>query len=320
MAVNRAAALLQVNAHRLWRVYNHHVGAARAKESFAQVRKIGVDETAAKRGHDYITTVHDLEAERLLFATPGQDQTTLAAFKADFIAHGGDPAAISDIAMDMSAAYQAGAREHFPQAEVGFDRFHIVALASTALEQVRREEAKTEPLLKGSRWAWLKRPANWTSSQVDQVHHLSRLGLRTARAWRMCLTLRQIYATTASPEAAGPQIERWIAWARRSRLEPFKRLAQTLKTHFRGVIHGFSAGVHNGRVEAMNRALQEARARARGYRNVKNFICIAYLIAGKLTHLPRSPFAGAMTSHLSARSVIGSTGADFKYWRLTNSN
>nr|WP_291986750.1 transposase [Candidatus Accumulibacter sp. ACC007] len=75
------------------------------------------------------------------------------------------------------------------------------------------------------------------------------------------------------------------------RLEPFKRLCRTITNHLPGVLNGFQAGKHNGRVEAMNRALQEARARARGYRRVENFIAMAYLIAGKLSHLPVSPFA-----------------------------
>ncbi len=96
---------------------------------------------------------------------------------------------------------------------------------------------------------------------------------------------------TTLPDEAEPLLKRWLSWASRCRLEPFKRLGRTITKHLPGVLNGFHPGKHNGRVEAMNRALQEARARARGYRRVENFIAMAYLIAGKLTHLPASPFA-----------------------------
>jgi len=123
------------------------------------------------------------------------------------------------------------------------------------------------------------------------MHGLQRSNLKTARAWRIKQALRSIYSTAKTPEEAKPLLKRWLSWASRCRLEPFKRLGRTITKHLPGVLNGFKAGKHNGRVEAMNRVLQEARARARGYRRVENFIAMACLIAGKLTHLPASPFA-----------------------------
>jgi transposase len=123
------------------------------------------------------------------------------------------------------------------------------------------------------------------------MHWLQRSTLKTARAWRIKQALRAIYITANTPDEALLLLKRWLSWASRCRLEPFKRLGRTITKHLPGVLNGFQAGKHNGRVEAMNRALQEARGRARGYRRVENFIAMAYLIAGKLTHLPASPFA-----------------------------
>jgi len=200
--------------------------------------------------------------------------------------------------MDMSRSFQAGAAEHFPQATVCFDRFHVVALGSKALDEVRRAEVKSQPELKGTRWSLLKNPSAWTIPQLQTMHWLQRSNLKTARAWRIKQALRAIYATARSPDEARPLFQRWLSWARRSSLVPFKGLARTITTHLTGILNGFEAGKHNGRVEAMNRALQEARARARGYRRVENFIAMAYLVAGKLTHLPTPPFAQiAMVPH-----------------------
>jgi transposase len=152
MSVLAAGRLLRVRSRRLWRVIDHHVRQARARESHAGVRAIGVDETASKRGQTYISVFYDLDAQRLLFATPGRDKATLEKFATDLTEHGGQPTAITHVSMDMSGSFQAGAAEHFPDAEVCFDRFHVVALSSTALDEVRRAEVKTAPELKGTRW------------------------------------------------------------------------------------------------------------------------------------------------------------------------
>ena len=179
-----------------------------------------------------------------------------------------------------------------PQAAICFDRFHVVALASEALDEVRRTEARSDrpALLKGSRWALLKDASGWTRKQIQTMHWLQRSHLKTARAWRLKEALRKIYQTARTSEEAEPLLARWCSWATRCRLEPMKKLAQTIKNHLAVILNGFSAGCHNGKVEAMNRALQEARARARGYRDTTNFINMAYLIAGKMSHLPKSPF------------------------------
>lgn len=291
MSVLAAGRLLRVGSRRLWRVIDHHVGQARAQESHAGVLAIGVDETASRRGQTYIAVFYDLDAQRLLFATPGRDKATLGKFASDLTEHGGQPTAITHVSMDMSVSFQTGAAEHFPLAEVCFDRFHVVALSSKALDEVRRAEVKSEPELKGTRWSLHKKPADWTVKQTQTMHWLQRTNLKTARAWRIKQALRAIYIAAKTPDQAKPLLKRWLSWASRCQMEPFKRLARTITKHLPGVLNGFQVGKHNGRVEAMNRALQEARARARGYRRVENFIAMAYLIAGKLTHLPAPPFA-----------------------------
>jgi transposase len=286
-ACGAAAQPLHDRLARSWR----HLDFFEYEAHLHEVRAVGVDETASKRGQTYIAVFHDLDAPRLLFATPGRDKATLGKFASDLAEHGGQPSAITDLSMDMSGAFQAGAAEHFSGAKVCFDRFHVVALSSKALDEVRRTEVKSEPELKGTRWSLQKKPADWTVKQTQTMHWLQRSNLKTARAWRIKEALRAIYAKATTPDEAKPLFKRWLSWASRCRLEPFKRLGRTITKHLPGVLNGFQAGKHNARVEAMNRALQEARARARGYRRVENFIAMAYLVAGKLTHLPAPPFA-----------------------------
>ena len=290
MPVAHVARLVGVSDDRIWRVLKHHVGQARSKEDHATVRRIGVDETSTRRGQCYLTLFHDADARRLLFATPGRDAKTFAAFAADLEDHGGDPARITDVSMDMSKAFQAGAARTCPKARITLDRFHVVALASKALDQVRRAETKLEPDLKGSRWALLKCSVNWTRKQINTMHWLQRSGLKTTRAWRLKEALRKIYRQCTDPAEAERLLRRWICWARRSRLAPFKALGATVRTHLTGIVEHFRSGLSNGFIEAMNGQIQAAKARAKGYATTANMTVLATLLCAKLKHLPRNPW------------------------------
>jgi len=290
LPVNTVAQHLAVGDDALWNILHRYIDQARAQEDFSDVRRVGIDETAARRGHQYVTFVHDMDKKRLLFGCEGRDQTTIQTFAEDLKAHGGDAAEITDASIDMSKAYIAGVEKHLPNAEITFDPFHIIQLANEALEEVRREEVRHEPLLKRTRWVWLKDESKWTETQAGLFKSLSSARLQTTRAWRLKESLRDLFRTATSAKEAEVLLDAWHSWARRSRLESFKRLANTLKERRAGILHGFDSKLSNGYVEGFNSLVQAAKAKARGYRCPKNMITIAYLLGGKLTHLPASPF------------------------------
>jgi transposase len=144
LPVAQAARPLRVQRHRLWRRIRHYVTLARAQDDMSQVRHIGIDETSVKKGQHYITVVHDLQAKRLLFATPGRDHQTVQRFAQDLQAHDGRAEQIKHVCMDMSAAYLKGVSEALPEAAVCYDRFHVAALAGKAMDEVRSAEFKTQ--------------------------------------------------------------------------------------------------------------------------------------------------------------------------------
>jgi len=290
MPMAALARMLGVSGDRIARVLDYHVAQARAKEDHAAVTQLAVDERSARRGQRFLSLFHDPQERRLLFATPGRKADTFAAFSQDFKAHGGDPEAIETVSMDMSRAYQAGARTYCPNATLCFDPFHVVALAHKALEEVRRAESKERPDLKGSRWGLLKDADDWTVNQITTMHHLQRSNLKTARAWRMKEALRDIFAEATDADMAKVGLDKWICWARRSRLASFKRLGATLRVHLDGILEHFRTGLSNGFVEAMNGLIQAAKARARGYATDHRLIIMCYLICGKLKHLPTNPW------------------------------
>jgi transposase len=293
LPVRRIAALLNVSAKRVWQTVNVWVEAARRQESFGQVVHLGVDEKHVGR-LGYLTLFHDLERRRVLFGTPGRDARTFTAFREDFQAHGGAIEAVQAIAMDLSKAYQAGARQVAPDTAICFDGFHLAKLVHAALEAVRRQEVKQVSDLKGIRWGTLKAPRNWTRRQMNDMYWLQRSGLKTARAWRMKERWQELHQLARHGQPAEPLYRAFISWARRSRLEPFKQLGATFKAHLEGILNAYTLNLSNAVAESINSLIQAAIVRARGFRTFRNLMNIVYLTAGKLTHLPASPFSHAI--------------------------
>lgn len=309
LPVRQAAALLRCTDKQLWRRIEFYVEQARALESFEGVQIVGIDETSLRRGQDYVTVVHDLDAKRLLFATEGRDHQTVLDFAADLKAHGGDPVQVQHVCMDMSAAYAKGVGMALPLADISYDRFHVIAMAIQAMDEVRREELRSEPeevatALLGADpqtrrnllWGMRKNPVGWTTAQTTAMHWLQRSALKSARAWRLRMALREVYARARqhnSTAHAASDLAAWTSWARRCRLQPFKKLAATIKERFDAVVRGMLDHRSNAFVESMNGQMQQAKRAARGYRTAKNFIAIAYLRLSRLKHLPAHPFAAA---------------------------
>jgi len=187
MPVRAIADLVGEHDTRIWRIVHFHIDQARAKEDFSAVHHLGVDETSRRRGHHYASLFCDLERSKLLFATKGKDAATFGRFKADLIAHGGDPKTLVELCMDMSPAFISGAQAHFEGVPITFDRYHLIQDLNFALDQVRRAEQEHRSTLKKSRYLWLKNPDKLNGGQRAEIERLSRLHDKTARAYRIKL-------------------------------------------------------------------------------------------------------------------------------------
>jgi transposase len=282
MPVNIEAAFLGEHGTRLWRVLHHYVDDARSREDFSNTTSLGMDETSAKCGQDYIMLTHDMEAKKLIFATPGKDHTTVEAFAEDFKLHKGKVENITSICIDMSKAFIKGITETFPNAIITFDPFHVIQGVNKALGEVRAADAKLYPgLMKGSRFAYLKNPENLTEKQDGTLTKLSNYNLKTGRAYLLKLALQDVYFAVTR-EDGEVRLKSWYSWAIRSQIEPMKKVAKTVKAHWDGILAWFDSQLSNGYVEAINGLIQTAKRRARGYKTTRNLITMSYLIAGKL--------------------------------------
>ena len=281
MPVARVARTVGEHDTKLWRVVHHYVEQARAGADHGAVGRVAFDETAARRGHDYVSLFVDLDHARVLFVADGKDATTVAAFADDLRAHGGDPARVGEVCIDMSPAFIKGTAAHLPQAEVTFDKFHTVKIINEAVDLVRREEQKYRPELKWTRYVWLKNATNLSAGQRETLVSLTDSNLKTARAYQIRLTFQEFYQQ-GSCQQGEAFLKRWYFWATHSRLPPMVEAALTIRRHWNGILRWHDTHIANGILEGINSLVQAAKAKARGYRSSRNLKAIIYLVAGKL--------------------------------------
>jgi transposase len=152
MPVAVVARMVEEWDTRLWRVIHHYVEVARDHTDHAAVTNLALDETAARRGHNYVSLFVDLVRRRVLFVAEGRDADTVETFVKDLIAHGRNPQAIAEVCIDMSPAFIAGIAS-LPNAQITFDKFHVINLINEAVDAVRRAEQKSRTELKKSRYS-----------------------------------------------------------------------------------------------------------------------------------------------------------------------
>jgi transposase len=275
------AKLIGEHDTRLWRILKTYVDKARSEADFSGTTEIGVDETSCRKGHHYITLFVDSQVPKVLFATDGKDKETVSRFRTDLIEHQGDPENIKNFCSDLSPAFISGVAENFPNANLTFDKFHIVKIINEAMDEVRRSDTKANPWLKGSRYIWLKNPGNLSAKQRDRLDSMKGLLSKTSRAYAIKLSFQGLFEQP-DIDTAQVYLKKWYWWASHSRLEPMTKAAKTIKRHWGGILNWFNSRVNNGILEGINSLIQAAKAKARGYRTTRNLITMCYIIAGKL--------------------------------------
>jgi transposase len=254
---------------RIWRIVHHYVDRALAREDLSTV----TDETSFRRGQDYVSVFACLDQARVVFATPGRNAGAYARVAGDLAAHGGNAQQISEVCQDMSENYLTGALEHLPAAEITFDRYHIKAQLTKAVDEVRR--AERGQLLRHTRYLWLRNPANLTDRQADRLQGLLRLPLKTGRAYRWMLKFDGLYEIE-DPDQAAAYLRRWQRGAVRSRLEPIIDFAHLVREYWPGIVRWWHSHISNGLLEGLHSLVQAAKRRARGYRSTRNYLAMIH--------------------------------------------
>lgn len=283
MPFRAVSRLTGVSLHRVMSLCERYVDLAVAQQDLSEVRALAIDETSRARGHDYVTLAAESARRAVIAVTEERDACAIERLAQEIQAHGGDPEAIESVSIDMSPAFIKGVARHLPNAQVTFDKFHVIAHASHALDLTRRAEQKGDPALKGMRWTLLKdsRCLN-AAARADLDSLIGEITTkRTARAWLYREQLREIL-NRKQIHVVRTLLKQWCTNVCRSKVEPMKAVARLIRSHLEGIIAWAQTRATHGFLEALNGLFQAAKRKARGYGRFSTIRTVIFLIAGQL--------------------------------------
>ena len=244
---------------------------------------IGVDEVSYGADHKFLTCVANHQSGGIVWAAEGRNAASLQAFFDGLTDE--QKLSIKAVSIDMSAGYEKAIRapEGVPHAEVCFDPFHVVQLGGKACDQVRRDEynkhgrSSTDAgkWIKGARYSLLKDTTTQTPRQLLKLAEVVTTNKPMYRAFLLYGELRYLYRLPK--QEATERLDAWLAWASRSRLKPFIKLARTIRKHKAGVLAAIKLGISNGRLEALNSKVRLLSHRAYGFHSANALIAMIYL-------------------------------------------
>jgi len=279
MPVSKAAKLVGVYPQRIWNIFHYWISKMHSEDTIEDLTCLGFDETSSKKGHNYVTLAVDMNERRVLFATEGKGANTIEKTVDYLKSKEIDIENIENVCIDMSPAFISGCEKHLPKTAITFDRFHVVKEINKALDEVRKSQRKIGFDLKGHKYTFLKNdlPLSLELQRDDFLEKYKDLG----EAFKMKEMFNQFWMIN-EPEEAMSYLAFWCDYAENSNLSPFLKAVKTIKNHWVGIVNYTKSKINNGILEGINSKVQLAKKRARGYRNIKNFINMIYFIAGKL--------------------------------------
>ena len=292
--VKGATRILGISWDEAWEIKRRAVARGRARRRPQAPARLGVDETAIARGHDYLTLVSDLTTGTVEYLAEERKQASLDGYFTSLTP--AQRAQIQAVAMDMWEPYVQSVQTHVPQAErkIVFDVFHILQHMNTAVDKVRRAEhrrlrAQGDDTLTGSKYVWLYGEENVPDHHQERFTELtrrrSRKPLKTARAWSLKESLRDLWRCR-SRVAAEEQWRFWYGWATRARLQPVLEVARMIKRHLPNVLTYFRHRITNAMSEGIASKIQALKKMANGFRNRDNFKTAIYFHCGGLDLYP----------------------------------
>lgn len=286
--VSQGCELLRIDWSSAQRIMDRAVARGLCRRRHEGIKRVGLDEKSFGRGQDYISVLSDLDKSRVLEVTPGNDTASGQRLWQSI------PAAqrekVEAAAMDMSAGFAAATRIEVPEVEIVYDKYHVSAKLNEAVNAVRRQEHRElsregDEVLKGSRQLWLYDPVNLDDARQEKFAELAVENLKTSRAWRHKENFRDFWAQESRWEGEG-YFKQWYGSAMRSRLQPIKKVAKSLKEHLEGLLNYFAHRITNAATEALNGRIAALKANARGFRSFEHYRTRILFSLGQLEMRP----------------------------------
>jgi len=272
---------------------------------FANLEKIGIDETSYRKGHKYMTVVVNHDTGNVVWVAPGYGKEVLTQFFQLLTEE--QRAAIKVVSAD-GAKWIASCVETFcPNAVRCIDPFHVVEWVNEALSQVRIDSwhdakkkaapapkrkpgrpAKGTPpkdntavVIKGSKYALGKNPEHLTTNQQAKLELIAKTDNRLWRAYRLKEEIRTVFQLDR--DAGKEQLDHWVKWAQHCRIPSFVELQRKVRRHYDAILSTLESGISNARVEAVNNKIKLSVRMAYGFRNIRNMIDMIMLRCSDLT-------------------------------------
>jgi transposase len=288
--VKGACTLIGISWDQAWHVVERAVARGRLRKEALPTPRIGIDEKAFRKGHNYLTLVSDIDRGTVEFIAAGREKASLEAY---FTSRTPEQiAGIEAVAMDMWEPFLQATLEAVPLAKdkIVFDRFHIMQHMTKAVDTVRKQEHRLlleegDERLKKTKYLWLASEENVSEKRQAEFKQLQASDLKTARAWALKENLRNLWSYT-SIGWAKRFFGQWNQWAMRSRLVPVKKVAQMIKRKLENVVTYCQHFITNAVSEGLNSKIMAIKRRAGGYRNIENFQTAIYFHCGGLALYP----------------------------------
>ena len=285
------ARLVRVDWDTAGRIIERVVADRLDPDRLQRLFQVGVDEVSWRKGHSYLTLVSNHGTGKFVWGRAGKDAATLDRFFDDL----GDRAeAIQAVSMDMSPAFRKSVTSHAGNAVICYDPFHVVALATAALDKVRRQvwqdlrklpDQDTARRFKGARWVLLRNPRDLTDKQAATLRKLKRRGGDLWRAYSLKEALRAVFAGDLNEVDVGALLDRFCSKASRSHLAPFLTVARTVRQQRAGILAAIRLGINNARHEGLNRRVRLIVNRAYGFHSANAALALIMLTLGPIDHV-----------------------------------
>jgi transposase len=289
--VTGAMSILRINWDQTWNIVQRAVRRGQDRKENKPLPRIGIDEKAFAKGQSYMTLLYDLDNSTVEAISDGNDTESGKACFSQLSSE--QIQSVEAVAMDMSAAYVKATKQSIPLAEgkIVHDRFHVMQLATKAVDKVRRGEHRQlkqddDNRLAKTKYIWLKSQENLTEKQRSLLEEVFTLQLETGKAWAYKEMLRDLWEHNDAASAT-TYFKDWYRRVIHTKLEPMKKVARTIKERIENVVSYCTHGITNAVAEGMNSKIMSIKRRVGGYRNRENFKTAIFFHCGGLDLYPQ---------------------------------